>query len=502
MKGKGYYGRVSSEEQARKETIEIQRVGVRRALESRNIKLDPDLIFEDNGVSGATKLESRPAGRALLQVAREGKLDELFVWNWNRLARNLQEFLNVLDELDRLGVKVTCINQPTEDTPSGKLMRQVMGAFAEFDHAQILENTRNGFTKKAVRGGYNGGFIPFGLRVEGQGKDARKVLDKRPLPGLKLSGPDVVVRMIRMAADQKKSGPEIARWLEALDVSPPKVSPRWTNSTVRHIIRNPIYQGIDRYRVRSWVGEPGNKRLKVNSDSQVIKGYRENLAIVSPELQQRAIDALHENAIPGMSHAKHLYLLRSKIKCDTCGHRYIGRGDYYVCIGRHCAKRWGRPPCPSPSLRRADLETAVRDDIERFAAGPGDVLTQLEEQMRVEGQSSNIAGEMKTWEDRLKVLDSAETIAFRQLTRGKIDERKFDKEMESICRDRQTAQGVLRELPQRSAEQDVTAVALEQAQSLLVELRDRVHGNMAPAQWRPIFERSVVSIRVSTVVAR
>ena len=39
MKGKGYYGRVSSEEQARKETIEIQRVGVRCALESRGIKL-------------------------------------------------------------------------------------------------------------------------------------------------------------------------------------------------------------------------------------------------------------------------------------------------------------------------------------------------------------------------------------------------------------------------------------------------------------------------------
>ncbi|MDE3159283.1 MAG: recombinase family protein [Acidobacteriota bacterium] len=52
--------------------------------------------------------------------------------------------------------------------------------------------------------------------------------------------------------------------------------PRWTNNTVRHSIRNPIYQGIDRYRVRSWVGEPGNKRLKFNPDSQVIKGYRED----------------------------------------------------------------------------------------------------------------------------------------------------------------------------------------------------------------------------------
>ena len=62
---------------------------------------------------------------------------------------------------------------------------------------------------------------------------------------MKLSGPDVVVKMMHMAADQKKSGPEIARTLEALGVSPPKGSPRWTNNTVRHINRNPIYQGID-----------------------------------------------------------------------------------------------------------------------------------------------------------------------------------------------------------------------------------------------------------------
>ena len=85
---------------------------------------------------------------------------------------------------------------------------------------------------------------------------------------------------------------------------------------------------------------------------------------------------------------------------------------------------------------------AVRDDIEKFAANPGDALRQLEEQMRAEGQSSNIAGELKTGEGRLKLLDSAETIALRQLTRGKIDERKFDKEMESIRRDKQTADGV------------------------------------------------------------
>ena len=40
-------------------------------------------------------------------------------------------------------------------------------------------------------------------------------------------------------------------------------------------------------------------------------------------------------------------------------------------------------------------------------------------------------------------------------------------------------------------------VALEEAQSMLVERRGRIYGNMAPAQWRSIFERFVVFIRVS-----
>lgn len=73
-------------------------------------------------------------------------------------------------------------------------------------------------------------------------------------------------------------------------------------------------------------------------------------------------------------------------------------------------KGWGRSPCPSPCLRRADLEMAVRDDIEKFAANPGDALRKLEEQMRAEGQSSNIAGEIKSWEGRHRLLDTAELL--------------------------------------------------------------------------------------------
>jgi hypothetical protein len=53
---------------------------------------------------------------------------------------------------------------------------------------------------------------------------------------------------------------------------------------------------------------------------------------------------------------------------------------------------------------------AVRDDIEKFAANPGDALRKLEEQMRAEGQSSNIAGEIESWEGRHRLLDTAELL--------------------------------------------------------------------------------------------
>lgn len=53
---------------------------------------------------------------------------------------------------------------------------------------------------------------------------------------------------------------------------------------------------------------------------------------------------------------------------------------------------------------------AVRDDIEKFAANPGDALRKLEVQTRAEGQSSNIAGEIKSWDGCHRLLDTAELL--------------------------------------------------------------------------------------------
>jgi site-specific DNA recombinase len=510
------YARVSTEEQQRNDTIDNQRAALRRACELRATRIDR--LFEDPGVSGTVPLERRTGGRALLEEAKAGRVQELFVNTWDRLGRNLRDFLNVLEKLERLGVKVTCISQPTSDDPAGHLMRHVFGAFAEHERERIVERTMAGFRRKAEGGGYCGGFIPFGYCKQGEAKDARLVLDTNPLPGLRVSSVDIVRRIFRDAA-AGKSCQKIADYLNGLGLPPSKQKLRgsiktgkesiWRPNSVRVILTNPTYTGTRQWGRRSWVRDKdGSPRLQINPREKVISFACP--AIADEGLWKRANAVLHENQISamaygekGMARDKTGYLLRTLIRCGICGLKYTGRGTHYACIGRHCARRlYGktRPPCPAPTVRRDDLERAVWDDIEWFLSKPGAVLRQLEEQMvAVGGKGRRVADDIAALEARRGQLETAEEVALRQLTRGQISETQFDKEVESIKRDKTANEVLLTELRKLSAAQDANAVALDAARSVFEDLREKVHGKLTFEKRRRAVLALVESITVTPV---
>ena len=69
--GVALYLRVSSEEQRDRETIEIQRDFLTQYCELYGLEVAD--VYADDGVSGTIPLHERPAGRRLLEDAREGK---------------------------------------------------------------------------------------------------------------------------------------------------------------------------------------------------------------------------------------------------------------------------------------------------------------------------------------------------------------------------------------------------------------------------------------------
>jgi DNA invertase Pin-like site-specific DNA recombinase len=107
--------------------------------------------FTDDGVSGATS--NRPAFRAMLAAARTGRFDVLVVYKTDRLFRSLRELVTTLDELGELGVGFVSVTEPFDTTTSaGRLMMQIVGAFAEFERSILIERTTSGIAAARARG--------------------------------------------------------------------------------------------------------------------------------------------------------------------------------------------------------------------------------------------------------------------------------------------------------------------------------------------------------------
>lgn len=155
------YGRVSTERQAAEGTSsEEQERVVREECEKKGWEVTH--FYSDDGYSG--KNAKRPSLVKMLADAKKGKFKMLMFTKLDRFARSLIDLLRICRELNNLGVKIYCIDQPAinSEGPMGNLTMQIMGAFAEFERTMILERTRQGRRARAKKGIPGSGRIPHG----------------------------------------------------------------------------------------------------------------------------------------------------------------------------------------------------------------------------------------------------------------------------------------------------------------------------------------------------
>ena len=112
--------------------------------------------FTDEGISGTAT--ERPALDGMLDAARRGKLDLVVVWKLDRLGRSLQHLLQILDELQHLGVEFVSLRDAGMDTTSasGRLMLHILGAFAAYEAAIIKERVIAGVRRAQANGTHCG----------------------------------------------------------------------------------------------------------------------------------------------------------------------------------------------------------------------------------------------------------------------------------------------------------------------------------------------------------
>lgn len=81
----------------------------------------------------------------MLERLRQG--DVLVVWKLDRLSRSLRDVLMVMERLAELKAGFRSLTEAIDTTsPAGRMMMQMVGAFAEFERAMLRERTKMGIS--------------------------------------------------------------------------------------------------------------------------------------------------------------------------------------------------------------------------------------------------------------------------------------------------------------------------------------------------------------------
>ncbi len=103
----------------------------------------------------------------LRSLADRGELSRVVVYAVDRLGRDLVDTESTIRALEKSGCEIVSVTQYFEANPAGKLLRQMLLAFAEFERSLIKARMMNGKKAAIAKGLYMKGKAPFGF-INGQ----------------------------------------------------------------------------------------------------------------------------------------------------------------------------------------------------------------------------------------------------------------------------------------------------------------------------------------------
>jgi site-specific DNA recombinase len=372
------YMRVSSEEQRDRETIEIQREFLEQYCRLYGLEIVE--VYADDGISGTVPLHERPAGRRLLEDAREGRFTTVLVSKLDRLGRSLLVIVDAHDRLDAVGTTLRSGREPIDTSnPSGRLIFQMLASFAEYDRENIRERTQAGL-HRAFRSGKYMGRLPYGYRantdaqlevVEDEAEIVREIFAN-------IAGGSTLYAEAKRLNDSGVPAPGTR-----YGSGERKPGRLWQSKTLSNIVHQSAYIGVH--------------CVKINSGEEVIE--REvPIILKNTGVRDKAVAVLSENKRYRDRKNARRYLLAGLVKCAHCGYGCSGhatwskgkRYSYYVCIAKCPESAPKAPPHKPPYVKAEWLEKTVWDDVRFFLENPGEVLERVREKMRDEDEAEKL----------------------------------------------------------------------------------------------------------------
>src|SRR6266853_6565033 len=144
MKRAALYARVSTPDQ----NLETQLLDLRLMAKQRGY----EVVHEYTDIISGAK-SRRPGLDQLLADARRHRFDIVLVAAFDRVARSVRHFLEVLDELGHLNIEFVSLRENLDtDGSLGRAMVVIVGAIAELEKSLIVERVRAGMRRARLEG--------------------------------------------------------------------------------------------------------------------------------------------------------------------------------------------------------------------------------------------------------------------------------------------------------------------------------------------------------------
>ena len=156
------YARVSSDSQDVDLSISAQLKALREFAKKNGHQVVKE--FVDEAESGRTS--ARPAFREMIALARRPNksFSVILVWKYSRFTRSREDSILYKAMLKKAGVQVISINEPFDNSPTGRLMEGIIEALDEFYSDNLGEDVTRGMRESAARGFYLSSSPPYGYR--------------------------------------------------------------------------------------------------------------------------------------------------------------------------------------------------------------------------------------------------------------------------------------------------------------------------------------------------
>ncbi len=344
------YARVSSDRQDVDLSISAQLKALREYALRNGYQVVKE--FVDEAETGRTT--ARPAFKEMIAIARRPNkpFEQILVWKYSRFARSRKDSIVYKAMLKKAGVMVVSINEPFDDTPTGRLMEGIIESLDEFYSDNLGEDVTRGMRESAERGFYLSSRAPYGFRkIKVQdGNKERTKLELEPNQA----------RIVLDSFNGIVSGKgllEITKELNTKPIPGPK-GKGWGKTGVYSILTNEIYTGVFVWGRNS---KRGNEPVRTENACP---------AIIDKETFRKVQDLMKERA-PVKVHPKRVsspFMLSGIAYCGYCGKALVGKYaksgqfSYYVC---GTLDKKGSGACQAKYINAEKFESLVIEQINK-----------------------------------------------------------------------------------------------------------------------------------------